>query len=52
MLITDALRETHRPNAKHVIFGFRVTSKRDINENPLQKFEPQTILSLLIGKRK
>ena len=55
MLITDTQTHTHthRPFAKNVIFGFRRSSKRvNPSKSPFRKFDPKTILSILIGKRK
>ena len=50
MLITDT--QTHRPNVKYVIFGFRGPDKRvNPSKSPFRKFDPITILFLLIGKR-
>ena len=55
MLITDIHRDIHtqRPNANNVIFLIQETLKR-VNplKFPVGKFDPKTIFSLLIGKRK
>ena len=43
----------HRPTIKNVIFRLRGISKRvNPSKSPLRKFDPKTILSLLIGERK
>ena len=44
---------TLRPTAKNVIFGFKGLQKGvNPSKSSLQKFDPKTILSLLMDKRK
>ena len=53
MLIEDIQTHTHthRPFAKNVFFRIQGTSKHvNPSKFPLRKFDPKTILSLLIGK--
>ena len=53
MLITDTPTHIHRPFAKNVIFRIQETSKRvNPSKSPFPKFDPKTILFLLIGQRK
>ena len=49
---THTHTHTHRPFAKNVIFGFRRPKRENPSKPPFRKFDPKTILSLLIGKRK
>ena len=51
MLIIDTHIQTDQ--RLKMIFGFREASKRvNPSKSPLRKFNPKTILSLPIGKRK
>ena len=55
MLITVTQTPTlvHRPNSKNEDFQIQGTSKRvNPSKSPLQKYDPKTILSLLMSKRK
>ena len=54
MLITDTHRETHAQTEREKCdFRIQGTSKRvNPSKSPLRKFDPKTVLSLLIGKRK
>ena len=50
--LPDTHTHTHRPFAKNVIFGFRSPQNVKIHQNVHFENLTQTILSLLIGKRK
>ena len=50
---THTHTHTHRPFAKNVIFGFRGPQNHvNPSKSPFRKYDPKTILSLLISKRK